>query len=160
MDTYCPRYNDYWEELRHALFRGTTIRMLVIDPDCPNARYRAEEIDKDDHYPYEKFKAEIEAFTMELIRSLRDLEAVLGTPRCEIRVYGDLPCIPMYIIARDQKPVRGYSSFFLNKATAYFRHIEWGQGEDSLLKNMHRYFEMKWDNVVAKPDHGGRVVYP
>jgi hypothetical protein len=69
---------------------------------------------------------------------------------CRIRVYDDLPCIPMYIISRGGKAVTAYTSFFLTEPTAYFVHLEWQNAPKGLLPFMKSYFDQKWD---AHPEH-------
>ncbi|GAB1821041.1 hypothetical protein [Herbidospora sp. RD11066] len=136
LDTYCPRQNEFIDDLMGALRRGVSVRMLVIDPTCENARFRDQELEGTIDTG-EAWTAGLEAF-------IRKMEAIstrdLG--RFEIRYYRDLPCIPMYLIGKPLAPRRGYFSIFLTRATAHCQHLELRGGE--WLHDMANYFEKKW----------------
>lgn len=147
LDTYCPRYKDFLTDLEKAIKRGASVRMLVIDPNCKNAENRALEIEGP-HFTPENFCAETESFIKNLkncdMNNLNNLNNSHGS--LEIRSYSDLPCIPMYIFLYKNKPIRGYTSYFLTQPTAYFVHSEWTAIKGGLLEYFHGYFEQKWSN--------------
>ena len=144
LDTYCPSFKDFLTDIEKAIKKGASVRMLVIDPECENARNRALEIEGI-HFEPDIFCKEIENFIENLERcDVNELNNSHGS--LEIRSYSDLPCIPMYIILNKNKPIRGYTSYFLTKPTAYFVHSEWTAIEGGLLEYFHGYFEQKWSN--------------
>jgi hypothetical protein len=143
LDTYCPRHTEFVEQIRPALERGAKLRMLIIDTKCANARFRAEEIGG--LYKPENFIKEIEVFTDRMHSICNDNKLLRES--WQIYTYDDLPCIPMYVIARNGSPYRGYSSFFLNKPSAYFVHLEWEPTPNGVLMSMHEYFEQKYQKV-------------
>jgi len=156
-DTYCPRYKDFLEEMSLAIRRGVKIRMLIIDTECENAKFRAEEIGG--MYSTPTFTEDVKIFTKQIVKCIENTlqdSSIQGS--CEIRVYRDLPSIPMYIIIRRGRLYRGYSSFFLTEPTAYFVHLEWAPTERGLLKYMHKYFEQKW--AVQLPPRGNTIFPP
>jgi hypothetical protein len=140
LDTYCPRHTEFVDQIRPALERGAKLRMLIIDTQCQNAKFRADEIGG--LYKAENFIKEIEVFT-DRMNSICSNNGSLQSS-WKIYTYDDLPCIPMYIITRNGIPYRGYSSFFLTKPSAYFVHFEWAPTPDGVLMSMHEYFEQKF----------------
>lgn len=144
LDTYCPHWNELQIAIGHALERGACARMLVIDPQCESARHRARELEASGWGDYEsKFVPECNVFTS----VMRGIEKRTGLPgRFRLRIYHDLPSIPMYLIVQDGQPVKGYSSFFLTQATGFnFFHFEWTAPNAYILQHMLRYFELKWE---------------
>lgn len=155
-DTYCPHWNELREAIRHALDHGARIRMLVIDPDCDNACFRAEELR--DWGDCEKFKLEDSAF-LKVMQGIADDACASGISPApmQVRLYRDLPGIPMYIVLEAGEPIYGFSSFFLTKATGFnFVHLEWKPSECGLLQLMTLHFEAKWQRqFTLSPTYGG-----
>lgn len=146
LDTYCPSFKESLTNLEKAIKNGASVRMLVIDPKCENATYRALEI-KGSHYKPDAFCKEAENFIENLkCCEMSKLNSSHGS--FEIRSYRNLPCIPMYICLYKGKLIRGYTSYFLTEPTAYFVHSEWTAIEGGLLEYFHGYFEQKWDICV------------
>lgn len=144
LDTYCPRQNEFVDDLTRALRRGVHVRMLIIDPDCDNARHRAEELAGTVIETGEDWAAGLGAFIAKM-----NAIAESGAGSFEIRFYKDLPCVPMYLVSRGGKPTRGYFSVFLVRATAHCTHIELHKGE--WLADMGAYFEAKWSRQPDTP---------
>lgn len=159
-DTYCPCNADFIDKVRPALERGARIRMLVIDPACENAKARAKELNG--AYEPSTFAKEADVF-MSRMRGLAGVSRA-GLPPdepCRILLYDDLPCMPIYIVARDGVPVRGYSGFFLTEPSAYFTHLEWTYAKGGVLEKMHAYFEQKWkaqEHRRSGPGASGKTV--
>jgi len=155
LDTYAPGPQLWVPHLRDALVRGARIKMLVINPDCPNARNRASELGSG--YKPERFKSEANL----MIRDLLDVQVSGNNSKAlELRWYEDLPCAPIYIIARGKDPVVGYTSFFLGKPTGVdFPHLRWEPAEHGFLDMFMRYVEEKWErNGNNQMDKSGQCV--
>jgi hypothetical protein len=65
----------------------------------------------------------------------------------EVRLYDDLPCIPMYIQKRGGVPIRGFTGYFLSHASERFAHARWGFADKGMLQYFAEYFDNKWDHV-------------
>ncbi len=158
LDTYPPSYREFIDELGPAINRGVKIRMLVIDDTSDNAKYRAEEIKAPTTSKY--FIQEAHEFRNRLIDVINEppilSENTNGT--LEVRIYKDLPSIPMYIILHNGTLSHGYCSLFLAQPTFQFVHFEWKYTEDGLLKDMREYFERKW-YAQERPGRG-QVLMP
>jgi hypothetical protein len=136
LDTYCPRQNEFVDDVIGALQRGVSVRMLVIDPASDNAHYRDQELEG----------------TVDTGAGWRGgLDTFIGKMaaiadrhygKFEIRLYQDLPCVPMYLVGRAPRARRGYFSIFLIRTTAQCQHLELQGGE--WLADMAKYFEAKW----------------
>jgi hypothetical protein len=158
LDTYGPNYSTFLDELEDAIRRGAKIKMLVIDPMCPNATFRAEEIEMIG-YREQAFRQQTEFFIQSITdASNRALNDQKTRGSCEIRMYRDLPCIPMYIIRRNGVLLKGYSSAYLTKPTSIrFVHLEWvSRKEDGVLEEMERYFNHKWNAQVQSIPPDGK----
>jgi hypothetical protein len=145
-DTYCPHWNEMKDAIHRALDKGARLRMLIIDPACDNARFRAEELEVSGWGDFEKFKLEGSVF-LSTMQRLADKIAELGSPApMEVRVYRDLPGFPFYLVQEAGQPISGFSSFFLTQATGFhFVHLEWKPSECGLLQLMSMHFEAKWE---------------
>jgi hypothetical protein len=139
LDTYAPNYLGFVSHLRNALRRGAIIHMLVLNPECQNAEYRAEEIG--DLYRPTSFKKELRKFWEDMTSCMKEAKE---DGALELRWYEGLPCMPMYIILRDGKVSYAYTSFFLRHPTGIeFPHIKWEQG--AMLNNFLDYVQNKWE---------------
>lgn len=136
LDTYCPRQNEFIDDVVNALKRGVKVRMLIIDPACDNAHYRDQELESTVDTGG-GWTGGLEAFISKMNSVV---ERGYGT--FEIRYYRDLPCVPMYLVGRAPTARKGYFSIFLVRATAGCQHLELGRGE--WLSDMAKYFESKW----------------
>lgn len=145
LDTYCPVQNEFLEELESAMRRKVTIRMLVIDPECENARARNHELSG----TLETGKAFMDS--LKLFVTKMELIAAHSSGRLEVRYYSDLPCVPMYLIGKHGQPRKAFFSIFLSKPTAHCSHVELSSGE--WLTNMASYFDRKWEHW--DPKHHG-----
>ena len=145
LDTYAPSRAVVAGHVTTALARGAKIRMLAIDPDSENARYRAQEI-KQPGFTEQAFLADLRSF----IQSLRSTsEPALGKAAFELRLYRDLPCVPMYIHKRGGVPIRGYTSYFLSNASENFAHAKWTFADAGMLRYFSEYFDVKWNNAAT-----------
>jgi hypothetical protein len=142
LDTYCPLQDEFIRELSAALKRNVSVRMMVIDPECDTAKMRSEEL-KDSLNTGEAFTLSLRAF----IEKMKKVAADSGG-KLEIRYYGDLPCVPMYLIGKPGHPRKGFFSIFLSKATVDCSHLELRDGE--WLRHMSEYFEAKWERWAPK----------
>ncbi|HEY4362682.1 MAG TPA: hypothetical protein VGN17_17065 [Bryobacteraceae bacterium] len=137
LDTYCPLQNEFLSEVEAALARKVSIRMLVIQPNCANAKNRSLEL-ADTPDTGKAFDASLRAFITKM-ESLADKSG----GRFQIRFYEDLPCVPMYLIDKNNHTRKGFFSIFLSDATAHCTHMELSDGE--WLQNMASYFDAKWE---------------
>jgi hypothetical protein len=137
LDTYCPRKDEFFDDLKKAFARGVNVRMLIIEPDCDNAKYRAEELEGTEDTG-ESWQSGLSDFIHKV-----DLIAERFKGNIEIRFYRDLPCIPMYLICKDSRPRLGWFSIYLGRATAHFTHFE--LKSSSLLSEMAKYYDAKWE---------------
>lgn len=147
--TYVARVEDFIESLLSALKRDVHVYMLWIDPDCANARSRAAEANETLVYGgLVDYAQKARATRDEIINSVeaQGLQAWLA-----IKLYKDLPCAPMFIVLRDDRPVVGYIGFYLERPIIRTLHIRWTPGET--LQNMCMYFQRKWSR-------SGLAVYP
>lgn len=142
LDTYCPLQDEFLHELRNALERKVTVRMLVIEPACQNARNRNIELIGEPDSE-EAFDLALANFIMRIERIAKE-----SAGRLELRYYDDLPCVPMYILGKPKIPRKAFFSLFLSKATAHCTHMEISAGE--WLDNMNTYFEQKWNRFTEK----------
>lgn len=142
LDTYAPSHKSWITHLREAIQRGARINMLVLDPNCQVTDYRADEIG--DFYTRDAFKPELEIFLRDLLKCVQIKSQEGGS--LEIRIYSDLPCVPIYLICRQSKPFFGYTSFFLSSPTGVeFPHLKWKPGDNALLNHFYIYVQKKWD---------------
>ena len=137
LDTYCPLQNEFLSEVEAALARKVSIRMLVIEPDCANAKNRSVELAETPDTG-RAFDASLRAF----ITKMEALAKKSGG-KFQVRFYEDLPCVPMYLITKGDRTRKGYFSIFLSDATAHCTHMELSDGE--WLRNMAAYFDAKWE---------------
>jgi hypothetical protein len=148
LDTYCPRQNEFIDDVVDALRRGVSVRMLIIDPTCDNAHFRNQELESTVDTGG-GWTGGLEAF----ISKMKTV-AERRYGGFEIRYYRDLPCVPMYLVGRAPSARKGYFSIFLVRATAGCQHVELSRGE--WLSDMAKYFESKWarqsPQVHASPD--------
>ena len=120
LDTYCPDHPNFHTDITNAISRGANIKMLVIHPYCDNCKLRGEELGG---YYEENFSEQINVFIKAMIQCAKKLNGMKG--ELEIRLYSDLPCMPIYIITDNGSPLVAYTSFFLKKATgAGFPHLK------------------------------------
>jgi hypothetical protein len=141
LDTYCPRQNEFVDELSNALKRGVNVRMLIIDPACDNARFRDAELEGTIDTGG-GWTGGLQVFIAKMNAIARRRQG-----NFEIRSYSDLPCVPMYLIGKPPAARKGYFSIFLTRATAHCAHVELRKGE--WLDDMAAYFEKKWDRQGA-----------
>jgi hypothetical protein len=139
LDTYCPLTNDFLVELKGALERHVRVKMLVIDPQCQNAAYRSVELERTTETG-DSWRTGLADFTTRMQKLQRQY-----SPNFDLRHYDDLPGLPMYLIVRNNTPVRGYFSFFLSQGSAYLVHFELRGGD--LLSEMYNYFISKWNRL-------------
>jgi hypothetical protein len=114
LDTYAPARVEVVNLVSMALKKGAIIKMLAIAPESDTAKLRAKEIEQ------------------------------RGLTEQEVRLYDDLPCVPMYIHRRGGVPIRGFTSYFLSHASENFAHARWGFANNGMLKHFTEYFDRKW----------------
>lgn len=137
LDTYCPRQNEFVDDLIEAINRGVSVKMLVIDPACDNARHRNTELAATVVETGAGWDTGLDAFVAKM-KALCDKHP----GKLEMRTYNDLPCAPMYLVVTDSKARVGFFSLFLVRASAHSPHMELHDGP--WLTDMHQYFEDKW----------------
>lgn len=142
LDTYAPSRIEVVSLISTALENGANIKMLAIAPESNTAKLRAREIEQLG-FTEQAFSTDLSSF----IDQLRQVESEAGS--LEVRLYDDLPCVPMYIHRRGGVPIRGFTSYFLSHASENFAHARWGFGDDGMLKYFAEYFDRKWTH--AKP---------
>ncbi len=147
LDTYCPLQNEFIEALEEAIKHNVTIRMLVIQPTCDNAKARNVELGGTPDSG-EAFDAALKAFVTKM-----EWVAAESSGRLQVRYYSDLPCVPMYLIGKVGHVRKGFFSIFLSKATAHCAHVEISSGE--WLTNMMEYFDKKWERWAPTTHKAG-----
>ncbi len=128
LDTFSPGQKQWIQNLEQALVRGTSVKMLVIDPVSPLCDMRAEEIGG--YYKTPAFKAELEVFLMDMQACAVDCKSKTGAAGVlEVVTYNDLLGVPCYVVTHDDRPLYGYSSVYLGRPTGVaFPHFVWKQG--------------------------------
>lgn len=101
LDTYCPRENDFLDDLSACISRGVEVRMMVIDPGCRNAERRSRELESTSETG-RGWDTGLAAFN-EIMNAI----AQRSGGALQIRYYRDLPGIPMYLIGREGRARRG-----------------------------------------------------
>lgn len=142
LDTYAPSRVEVVNLISRALENGSVIKMLAIDPESNTAKLRAREIEQRG-LTEEAFSTDLSTF----INQLRQVETEEGN--LEIRLYDDLPCVPMYIHRRGGVPIHGFTSYFLSHASEHFAHAKWGFASDGMLKHFSEYFDKKWTHAKS-----------
>lgn len=158
LDTYAPGHKLWIDHMREAVHRGAKIKILALNPTCQNADYRAEEIGG---LYTDTFKSELQSFINDILICTKEKSREGGC--LELRQYSDLPCIPIYLVCRENKPIYAYTSFFLGAPTGVeFPHICWRPGELSLLSHFFDYIKKKWDRneprLISKKSSPGNIV--
>lgn len=151
LDTYSPDLPLFGSKLRQAVKAGASLRMLVIDPQASTARMRASEI-VEPGYHSSKFCADTQGFLNYLAEAAEELAGEPG--RIEVRCYGDLPCLPMYLHLRHGEPVTGTTGFFLSAPSFDEACIRWHNVRDGMLGGFCQYFEHKWAQQPTYTDSG------
>ena len=145
LDTYAPSRSVVAGHVTAALRRGAKIRMLAIDPDSDNAKFRASEIQQPG-FTEQTFLDDLRSFIQSLCAVS---ESAPDKSSFELRLYRDLPCVPMYIQKRSGVPIRGYTSYFLANASENFAHAKWTFADSGMLNYFSQYFDGKWINSTA-----------
>ncbi len=151
-DTFAQSYAIFMSRLKPALERGCKIRMLVIDPQCDNALYRAQEIGDNLFDDPAMFSNQVANFISTISSIAGKAKSAPGS--IEVRTYNDLPGVPLYIVRSSGNLTHGYSSYFFHRATDGFFHIHWRFTPDGFLREAAEYFERKWKA------HEKDVVFP
>ncbi len=143
LDTYCPGYQLWQDELETAIKRGANINMLVLDPSSRYAVDRANELG--DSYKPQRFKDELRAF-IEALEIIQDNNQ--NAPGAlEIVKYNERLGLPIYIIERHGKLHEAYNSFYLTRPTGVgFPHLKWHPSASGLIRDFKAYVQLKWDN--------------
>jgi hypothetical protein len=148
LDTYCPDQAQIERGLRNALESGATIRMLAIDPRSDLAALRADEIRPELGYTPEQFADEAQVQLDHLWSVVRQLTPDLRRG-ITVRLYRDLPCVPMYLHSRGSNR-GGYTGFFLRDPTFDQPHLEWRFTDTGFFPKLVEYFEQKWDRAANR----------
>jgi hypothetical protein len=143
LDTYAPSRDVVINGLTSALARGVKIRMLAIAPDSATAKMRAAEINQPG-FSEKTFLGDLSSFINELhdLAKAQDKKGLF-----ELRLYQDLPCVPMYIHRRGDIPYRGFTGYFLSNASERFAHIRWTFADRGMLSYFSEYFDDKWERA-------------
>lgn len=152
LDTYCPRQNQFLQDIEDCVRRGVHVRMLVIEAGCINAKLRSEEL-KSRAEGGKEFDGGLAEFRRRMDRVSEEVKGSAGT--FAVLTYSDLLGVPMYLIRDEKKVVRkAYFSLYLSRATGYCSHLELSKGE--WLTYMSEYFDEKWtrqSSLLARPSH-------
>lgn len=156
LDTYAPSRHVVVPALIAALERNVDVRMLAVAPHSEVCKLRASEITLPG-FTENDFTSDLCLFTDAMQAAS---ESSANPDRFQLRLYSDLPCIPMYIRIRNGVPLSGLTSFYLNKPSEYFSHIQWGYAERGMLAHFVEYFNLKWSKAVsysleARPNDDG-----
>lgn len=152
LDTYCPRQNQFLQDVEDCVRRGVHVRMLVIEAGCANANFRSEDL-KPTPESGPEFAGGLAEFKRRMDRVAAEIKGSAGT--FDILTYSDLLGVPMYLIRNEKKVARkAYFSLYLSRATGYCSHLELSNGE--WLTYMSEYFNAKWERqsiLLARPTH-------
>lgn len=156
LDTFPMTSRDFRVELKAAVERGATIKMLLLDPNCQNAKNRASELSA--FYRPERFVSDATECMKDLFALSKEVNGERGQGKLEIREYSGLPSAPIYIVCKNSSPVKATTSYFLSEPTdVNFPHLVWvrGRGEDlgNFLDHFHRYFRSKWEAAASSNGH-------
>lgn len=147
LDTFCPGHKTWLPHVKHAIARGASINMLVLDPDSSFCSMRAKEIG--DIFTDESFVAELRLFISDFEECRRILEKqhkLVG--HFDIVRYNDLLGVPCYVVTRNDRPIYGYSSMYLTQPTGVeFPHFCWTQG--GMCEILFIYIKGKYDRAIA-----------
>jgi hypothetical protein len=144
LDTYAPGHMHWRANLERAIARGTQIKMLVLEPDCAVAKLRADEI-ATDLFPREKFHTELKQFHDEMMQRA----SVSRNKSFQVAAYNTLLGCPLYLIVRNGRAIKAFSSLYLNPASFDFPHFVWEQSEQpQFLDALEKYVRDKWDHAV------------
>ena len=147
-DTYCPDQPNYLAQLRYAARRGASVKLLAVKPDSLVARLRAKEINPCRGFSVKRFQDEARG-NLETLRDALAAEEAAVRERVQVRLYDDLPCVPMYIHVRSGRPHAAIQSFFLRDPSFDRPHLEWSGASGGTLYDLYDYFVAKW----AKFEH-------
>jgi hypothetical protein len=159
LDTSAPKPGWYDQSLPERIRNGTKVRILILDPDSENAKYRATEASEQWYLPSEEqeeaekhFRSEAVLFIEQLSKVGDRLQTDLVKGRLQVALYPDLPGVPLYLIKKQGHPDLAWTSFFLNNATYEQVHFDWTlTSKDSVLLRLAHYFDRKWERTVRDP---------
>jgi hypothetical protein len=143
-DTYCPDQPNYLAQLRSAVHRGASVKLLAVTPDSQVARLRAKEIDPVRGFSVKRFQDEARG-NLETLRDALACEDAKVRERVQVRLYDDLPCVPMYIRVHAGRPHTAIQSFFLRNPSFDRPHLEWRAASGGTLYDLYDYFVAKWE---------------
>lgn len=153
LDTYCPDFPNFQEEFLDAIERGATVKMLAIRPDAQTLLMREREINRD--YGYSGNASAEAALQIARLRKIlisRDeMNEISSVPisreQFDLRLYNDLPCIPMYLHLRKGSAYTGFTSYFLGAPSFREPHLKWKNVADGFLQKFVDYFNQKWERA-------------
>lgn len=148
LDTYAPSRHVISPQIVEAVTKGAHVKMLALSPDSAVARMRAGEISLAG-FSEKQFIGDLSLF----IETMRDSTKGIDNGTFELRLYADLPCVPMYIHRRNKVPLRGLTGYFLGMPSEHSAHILWTFAPGGMLESFTSYFDCKWNNagqVVAQ----------
>ncbi len=142
LDTYAPGHQHWISNMENALLNGAYIKMFVINWQCDNTMHRADELPE--RYSRNTVKREVEIFYNEMV-ALASKPSIMG--KLEVKLYKDLPGIPMYIVVQNTVPQYAYTSYFLTQATGInFPHLKWEYTQSGMINHLYDHFMAKWKN--------------
>src|ERR1043165_9462559 len=145
LDTYAPGHMSWRRNFQGAVERGAKIRMLILKPGCRIARLRAKEISE--RFPEEHFHHEHKLFHDDMLSWIKSSPP----DSLKVQIYEDLLGCPVYLIERNGRPIKAYSSFYLNPASYDFPHLVWEESKNRhMLDAFEKYIKGKW-SVDKKP---------
>jgi hypothetical protein len=167
--TFDPRFKNKSRELEKAIKNGVHFRMLILKADSRIGELRATEttgFNPDEFNEYSKlFKV-----------SLEDVISRIGetiTGSLGVFVYDGLPCIPLFIIIRNEsRKMEVYSSYYLAEPVSKMPYLHWETelkpSDQASFESEHwnmadlflDYFKTRWE--MEKEKHrdaaGGELV--
>lgn len=173
LDTFAPDNYLWIGHVQEAARRGAVMKFLVLSPHSELARMRAAELGGL-YQNNENFIKNLTMFAQQLGAARNEL-SIEQRPNIDIRVYSDLLGCPIYLVRRDDTPIRAFSSLYLSKGTRTgFPHFEWKNSETyGLIQEFDKYIVEKWkrstpwtaaESVAATPTpppvHPGTSVSP
>lgn len=144
LDTYIPTFDNYRPAMERALRRKYKMKFLIMDKDHGYAKARADEI----RFSESKFKGGIQSYLESIATTATENRA---ENLVEVRLYDNLPGIPLYII-KNQKQTKLYFSLFLGKASINLPHFEVvkTEGAEETFNMFDDYFHKKWKRHFNK----------
>ncbi len=154
LNTWHPLLDQTDCKIKEALKQGVKFKILAIDNQSNSFKYRSDELEVA-RARTDKLNRYISDLYYEQLLSIKE-----NNEKFLIKLYKNLPCIPMYILVdEDDNPIEAYTGFYLSKCSTQFIHIHWKPSKNGAIREFYNYFNMKWNNtsdtkLINSADYG------